>query len=78
MDLNKLKKINYMLGPDDGRTVAFIKGDQAYLVSCHGMSDALVRMSKKFNVSGSDWMLTNEKAVLVPGIWEYEMAQFIG
>ena len=63
-------------GPEDGREFAFIKGKTAYLVQADDMNDAMDRMH---NMGfGSDWKKSDEKAVLIPGIWEYEMATFIG
>lgn len=75
MDIKNLKQV-VLGGVEDGREFAFIKNKTAYIVQADGMSDAMDRMH---NMGfGSDWKKSDEKAVLIPGIWEYEMATFIG
>lgn len=76
MNIKDYKKV--MLGGGDGATVAMIKNKTAYLIQCDGISDAVQIMQKKYGVFSGDWKLTNEKAVLIPGVWEYEMAVFNG
>jgi len=65
-------------GVEDGTEHALIKGDTVYLVQAHGMSDALIRAQKIGIAKTDEWTLTNEKAVLIPGIWEYDMAVING
>jgi len=73
MDISKFKIVT-LNGPEDGEEIAFIVDDKAYIVKTHGMSDALLRMKREFGIHTHDWMLSNDKAILIPGIWEYEMA----
>ena len=61
-------------GPEDGQTVAMLVDNTAYLIQCDGMSDAFNIMNKKYGIFTGDWMLSCDKAVLIPGVWEYEMA----
>lgn len=81
MNIKDLKTV-VLGGPEDGREYAFIKGKTAYIVQADGMSDAMDRMHNMgfcdLSCGKTQWKLTNEKAVLIPGIWEYEMATFIG
>lgn len=77
MDISKLKQV-VLGGVEDGREYAMIKGKTAYIVQAHGMSDAMCRMHNMGIAKSNEWKLTNEKAVIVPGIWEFDMATFIG
>ena len=63
-----------MSGPEDGQTIAMIVDNTAYLIQTHGMSDALFRMKREHGIETCDWMLSCDRAVLIPGIWEYQMA----
>ena len=76
MDISKMKHV--FLGAGDGQSVAMIVDKTAYLVQCDGMGDALQLMKKKYNIPTSDWKLSNAKAVIIPGVWEYPMATFQG
>ena len=73
MDISKMKQV-VISGPEDGQTVAMLVDNTAYLIQTHGMSDAIFRMKRDYGIETHDWMLSNDKAVLIPGIWEYEMA----
>ena len=73
MDISKLKQV-VISGPEDGQTIAMIVDNTAYLIQTHGMSDALFRMKREHGIETCDWMLSCDKAVLIPGVWEYEMA----
>jgi len=73
MNIKDYKQV-VMSGAEDGQTVAMIVDNTAYLIQCHGMSDAFLRMKRDYGIETCDWMLSNAKAVLIPGIWEYEMA----
>lgn len=61
-------------GPEDGQTVAMLVDKTAYLIQCDGLSDAFRIMERKYGIFTGDWMLSRDKAVLIPGVWEYEMA----
>lgn len=61
-------------GPEDGETIAMIVDNTAYLIQTHGMSDAIFRMKREHGIQTHEWMLSCDKAVLIPGIWEYQMA----
>jgi len=73
MDISKMKH-EIVSGPEDGQTVAMIVDNTAYLIQCDGMSDAFLRMERDLGIFTGDWMLSRDKAVLIPGVWEYEMA----
>ena len=73
MDISNLKQV-VMSGPEDGQTIAMVWGKVAYLVQAHGMSEAMDRMKREKNIDTNEWILTNAKAVLIPGLWEYELA----
>jgi len=73
MDISNLKQV-VMSGPEDGQTIAMIVDNTAYLIQTHGMSDALFRMKREHGIQTHEWMLSCDKAVLIPGIWEYQMA----
>ena len=73
MNIKDYKQV-VMSGAEDGQTVAMIVDNTAYLIQCDGMSDAFLRMERDLGIFTGDWMLSNAKAVLIPGIWEYEMA----
>jgi hypothetical protein len=73
MDISKLKTVT-LNGPEDGHEIAFIVDKTAYIVRTHGMSEALFRMKREFGIQTHEWMLSCDKAVLIPGIWEYQMA----
>ena len=73
MDISNLKQV-VMSGPEDGQTIAMIVDNTAYLIQTHGMSDAIFRMKREHGIETGDWMLSCDRAVLIPGIWEYQMA----
>ena len=73
MNIKDYKQV-LLSGPEDGQTVAMIVDNTAYLIQTHGMSDAIFRMKREYGIQTHDWMLSNAKAVLIPGIWEYQMA----
>jgi len=73
MDISNLKQV-VMSGPEDGETIAMIVDNTAYLIQTHGMSEAIFRMKRDFGIQTHEWMLSRDKAVLIPGVWEYEMA----
>ena len=73
MNIKDYKQV-LLSGPEDGQTVAMIVDNTAYLIQTHGMSDAIFRMKREYGIETGDWMLSNAKAVLIPGIWEYQMA----
>jgi len=73
MDISNLKQV-VMSGPEDGETIAMIVDNTAYLIQTHGMSDAIFRMKREHGIQTHEWMLSCDKAVLIPGIWEYQMA----
>jgi len=62
------------MGGGDGQTIAMLVDKIAYLIQCDGMSDAIFQMNKKYGIFTGDWMLSTDKAVLIPGVWEYQMA----
>ena len=72
MNIKDYKKV--MMGGGDGPTIAMLVDKTAYLIQCDGMSDAIFQMNKKYGIFTGDWMLSNDKAVLIPGVWEYQMA----
>ena len=73
MNIDKMKRKVYA-GVDDGAEFALIKNDVVHLIQAHGMSDALCRAHNLGIAKTNEWMLSNAKAVLIPGIWEYQMA----
>ena len=77
MNINKMKQKVYP-GIEDGAEFALIKNNVAHLIQAHGMSDAIIRAHNLGIAKSNQWKLTKEKAVLIPGIWEYEMAVFNG
>lgn len=77
MNIENLKQV-VLGGVEDGREFAMIKGKTAYIIQAHGMSDALIRMHNMGIGKTEQWKISNEKAVIVPGIWEFDMATFTG
>lgn len=77
MNINKMKQKVYP-GAEDGSEFALIKNNVAHLIQAHGMSDAIIRAHNLGIAKTNQWVLKKEKAVLIPGIWEYEMAVFNG
>jgi hypothetical protein len=77
MNIDKMKQKVYP-GIEDGAEYALIKNNVAHLIQAHGMSDAIIRAHNLGIAKSNQWKLTKEKAVLVAGIWEYEMAVFNG
>ena len=77
MNIDKMKQKVYP-GIEDGAEFALIKNNVAHLIQAHGMSDAIIRAHNLGIAKSNQWKLTKEKAVLIPGIWEYEMAVFNG
>ena len=78
MNIKNMKTVKMINGPSDGTIFALIKEDTVYLVTAHEADDAIKRLNKRLRIVGNKWLPRNEKAVLIPGIWEYEMFQFIG
>jgi hypothetical protein len=76
MDISKLK--TKFLGGGDGGSIVLVKGNTAYHVTADGMSDALMRAKKAGIAKTNEWKLTNERAVIIPGVWEFQMATYIG
>jgi|TARA_R110000744_G_scaffold149986_1_gene263153 hypothetical protein len=70
----KTKMIN---GPEDGTIFALIKNDLVYLVTAHSGVEAMYRLEKMKVAPADRWLPSNKKAVLIPGIWEYEMFQYV-
>jgi hypothetical protein len=70
----KTKMIN---GPEDGTIFALIKNDLVYLVTAHSGVEAMHRLEKMKIAPSDRWLPSNKKAVLIPGIWEYEMFQYV-
>ena len=77
MNINKMKKKVYA-GVDDGAEFALIKNNVVHLIQAHGISDAIIRAHNLGIAKSNQWKLMKEKAVLVAGIWEYEMAVYNG
>lgn len=73
MDISKLKRV-VIGGVDDGAEYALIVGNTVYIVQAHSMYDAIKRMKTEANIDDNEWIISKAKAVLVPGIWEYELA----
>ena len=73
MNIDKMKQKVYA-GVEDGSEFAFVKNDVVHLIQAHDMGDALCRAQNLGIAKTNEWMLSNDKAVLIPGIWEYEMA----
>jgi|TARA_B110000977_G_C10752946_1_gene367613 hypothetical protein len=77
MDISKMKKV-MVTGPSDGHEHALIKGNTVYLVMAHGIEEAKMRLEKMKIAPTDRWLPSEEKAVLIPGLWEYKMATFQG
>lgn len=77
MNIDKLKTKTYP-AIEDGSEFALIKNNVVHLIQAHGMSDAILRAHNLGIAKSNEWKLSNEKAVLIPGIWEYDMATFAG
>jgi hypothetical protein len=77
MNIDKLKTKTYP-AIEDGSEFALIKNNVVHLIQAHGMSDAILRAHNLGIAKSNEWKLSNEKAVLIPGIWEYDMATFNG
>ena len=77
MNIADLKQKVYP-GIDDGAEYALIKNGVAHIIQAHGMSDAIIRAHNLGIAKTHQWKIFKSKAVLIPGIWEYEMATFIG
>ena len=73
MDISKFKIVT-LNGPEDGHEIAFIVDKTVYIVRTHGMSEAIFRMKREFGIQTHEWMLSCDKAILIPGVWEYKMA----
>ena len=72
MNIKDLKRV-VIQGPEDGTTYALVepKNNAVYLVMADTLEDALKR------VPHNQYTVSQDKAILVPGSWEYDMA-FIG
>lgn len=77
MNIENLKQKVYP-GVSDGTEFALIKNNVAHLIQAHDMSDAIIRAHNLGIAKSNEWKLSNEKAVFIPGLWEYEMATFVG
>ena len=77
MNIDKLKTKTYP-AIEDGSEFALIKNNVVHLIQAHGISDAIIRAHNLGIAKSNEWKLSNEKAVLIPGIWEYDMATFAG
>ena len=77
MNIKDLKTKVYP-GAEDGTEFALIKNKVVHLIQAHGMSDAIIRAKNLGIANTNQWVLKKEKAVLIPGLWEYEMAVFNG
>lgn len=77
MNIDKLKTKTYP-AIEDGSEFALIKNNVVHLIQAYGMSDAIIRAHNLGIAKSNEWKLSNEKAVLIPGIWEYDMATFAG
>ena len=75
MNIDKMKRKVYA-GVEDGAEYALIKNGVAHIIQAHGISDAIIRANNLGIAKSNEWVLKKERAVLIPGIWEYEMAVF--
>ena len=76
MDISKMNK--KVIGqPGDGTEYALLKGNTVYMISAQDITEAMAKLNKQQGVPNS-WKVSEEKAVLIPGIWEYQMATFNG
>ena len=75
MNIDKMKQKVYP-GIEDGAEYALIKNNVAHIIQAHGISDAIIRAHNLGIAKTHQWKLFKSKAVLIPGIWEYEMAVF--
>ncbi len=76
MDISKMNR-KVFAQPGDGAEYALIKGKTVYMISAQDIEEAMAKLKKQAGVP-NNWKLSNEKAVLIPGIWEYDMATFQG
>ena len=77
MDIANLKQV-VLGGVEDGREFAMIKGKTAYIVQAYDMGDAICRLHNMGIADSEGWWRNSDKAVIVPGIWEFDMATFVG
>jgi hypothetical protein len=47
------------------------------MISAQDINEAMSKLNKQQGVP-NNWKVSTEKAVLIPGIWEYDMATFQG
>ena len=47
------------------------------MISAQDIEEAMAKLKKQAGVP-NNWKVSTEKAVLIPGIWEYQMATFQG
>ena len=74
MDISKMNK--KVIGqPGDGTEYALLKGNTVYMISAQDITEAMAKLKKQAGVPNS-WKVSAEKAVLIPGIWEYQMATY--
>lgn len=76
MDISKMNK-KVFAQPGDGAEYALIKGKTVYMISAQDIEEAMAKLKKQAGVP-NNWKVSTEKAVLIPGIWEYQMATFQG
>jgi len=74
MDISKMNK--KVIGqPGDGTEYALLKGNTVYMISAQDITEAMIKLNKQQGVP-NNWKVSEEKAVLIPGIWEYQMATY--
>ena len=74
MDISKYNRVVFA-GPGDGAEYALIKGQSVYMISAQDINEAMAKLNKQQGVPNT-WKVLAEKAVLIPGLWEYDCATF--
>tara|TARA_R110002126_G_scaffold58183_1_gene153723 strand:- start:586 stop:828 length:243 start_codon:yes stop_codon:yes gene_type:complete len=75
MDIAKID-IKLIQGGGDGPAFALIKNNVAYMFVAENINEAILKAEKKGIGKKNQWKISKNKAVQIPGIWEYEMAEF--
>ena len=70
-------KTKMISGPEDGTIFALVKNDLVYLVTAYSGVEAMYRLEKMKVAPADRWLPSNKKAVLITGLWEYEMFQYV-
>ena len=70
-------KTKMISGPEDGTIFALVKNDLVYLVTAYSGVEAMYRLEKMKVAPADRWLPSNKKAVLILGLWEYEMFQYV-